>query len=120
MTCIAGSLNSIGNVVVTDRRVSFNQQINAITPGADVDVLYLYALLRVAKPLIQSRATEAMKKMITKGKLEEIVLPIPPLHAQKQFGSILKRYAEFRATHVEALRQADHLFQTLLHQAFSA
>lgn len=33
MTCIAGSVASIGRVCVTDRRVSFNQQINAVVPG---------------------------------------------------------------------------------------
>jgi type I restriction enzyme S subunit len=119
MTCIAGSLNSIGNVAVTNRTVSFNQQINAITPGPDVDVLYLYGLLRVAKPLIQGGATEAMKKMITKSKLEEILLPIPPLPLQKRFGSVLKIYLQYYATQVEALRQTDHLFRTFLQRAFS-
>lgn len=32
MTCIAGSLSCIGNVAITDRKVAFNQQINAIIP----------------------------------------------------------------------------------------
>ena len=32
MTCIAGSLNTIGNVAVVDRSVAFNQQINALVP----------------------------------------------------------------------------------------
>jgi type I restriction enzyme S subunit len=32
LTCIAGSETSIGNVVLTDRRVAFNQQINAVIP----------------------------------------------------------------------------------------
>src|SRR5262249_6231555 len=36
VTCIAGSVASIGNVVLTNRRVAFNQQINSITPHADV------------------------------------------------------------------------------------
>jgi type I restriction enzyme S subunit len=119
MTCIAGSLKSIGNLAISDRQVSFNQQINAITPKQNVDIFYLYALLRVAKPLIQSRATEAMKRMITKSKLEEIVLPIPPIEAQEQFSSILQGYMKLRATHAEALRQADHLFQTILNEAFN-
>lgn len=32
MACIAGSIASIGRVCITDRRVAFNQQINAIIP----------------------------------------------------------------------------------------
>lgn len=30
MTCIAGSIGCIGNIAITNRKVSFNQQINAI------------------------------------------------------------------------------------------
>ena len=33
MTCIAGSIGCIGNVSVTDRKVTFNQQINGIIPN---------------------------------------------------------------------------------------
>lgn len=118
MTCIAGSLNSIGNVVVTDRAVAYNQQINAITPHEGVDSIFLYGLLRVAKPIVQAAATEAMKKMITKGKLEEVRLPIPPLPVQTNVARYLVNQLALRSTHAEALRQADHLFDTLLHQTF--
>jgi type I restriction enzyme S subunit len=119
VTCIAGSLASIGNVVLTDRRVAFNQQINSITPHDDVDPLFLYALMLVAKPMVQAGATEAMKKMITKSKLEELVLFKPPVENQRQFAKIVRRWSGMRQTNREALRQADHLFHTLLHNAFS-
>jgi hypothetical protein len=45
-------------------------------------------------------------------------VPLPPMSAQKAFATFVTRHEQLRATHVEALRQADHLFQTLLHQAF--
>ena len=44
MTCIAGSLNTIGNMVIVDRRVAFNQQINAICPHEAEATYILYAL----------------------------------------------------------------------------
>ncbi len=119
VTCIAGSVASIGNVVLTNRRVAFNQQINAITPHTDVDPLFLYALMLVAKPLVQRGATEAMKKMITKSKLEELLLFKPPLAEQQKFAGVLAVWSRMRRTSRESLRQADHLFQTLLNQAFS-
>jgi type I restriction enzyme, R subunit len=53
------------------------------------------------------------------GTLGELPIPLPPMGEQKKFLLFVRRHAEFRATHVEALRQADHLFQTLLHEAFS-
>ena len=51
--------------------------------------------------------------------LSTIKIDLPPLDLQKQFALTAKRYERLRATHVEAFRQADHLFQTLLCQAFS-
>jgi type I restriction enzyme S subunit len=119
VTCIAGSLASIGNVVVTNRRVAFNQQINSITPHDDVDPLFLYALMLVAKPIVQAGSTEAMKKMITKSKLEELVLFKPRMEEQRKFAKIVTHWAAVRRANREALRQADHLFQTLLHEAFN-
>jgi type I restriction enzyme S subunit len=44
---------------------------------------------------------------------------LPPLTFQEQFASLVARHEHLRATQREALRQAEHLFQTLLHRAFS-
>jgi type I restriction enzyme S subunit len=52
------------------------------------------------------------------GTLGELPIPLPSMGEQKKFLVFVHRHAQFRASLVEALRQADHLFQTLLHQAF--
>lgn len=119
VTCIAGSETSIGNVVLTDRPVAFNQQINAVIPRPGVDAWFLYGLFLAAKPSIQRSTTLAMKRMITKGKLEELMFFKPPFLLQQKFAALVARHEHLRATQREALRQAEHLFQTLLHQAFS-
>ncbi len=119
VTCIAGSVRSIGNVVITDRRVAFNQQINAITPRADVVPLFLYGLMLAAKLLIQRSSTEAMKRMITKSKLEELVLIKPPLPLQQHFAALVERVDGLRSVQRESLRQSEHLFASLLHKAFA-
>jgi type I restriction enzyme, S subunit len=48
-------------------------------------------------------------------------LPIPKIDRadQAQFAALVARHECLRATQREALRQAEHLFQTLLHQALS-
>ena len=38
---------------------------------------------------------------------------------QQQFICIIDKYERLRTQQREALRQAEHLFQTLLHRAFS-
>jgi len=118
VTCIAGSLASIGNVAVTDRRVAFNQQLCSLSPHQDVEPLFLYGMMLKAKPLVQRQATEAMKRMVSKGRLEEVSLFRPIRTQQKAFANALMLHETSRAATSEALRQAEHLFQSLLNQYF--
>jgi type I restriction enzyme S subunit len=118
VTCIAGSLASIGNVAATDRRVAFNQQLCSLSPHKDVDPLFLYGMMLKAKPLVQRQATEAMKRMVSKGRLEEVSLFRPSVSRQREFAKALMLHETSRAVTREALRQAEHLFQSLLNQYF--
>ena len=45
---------------------------------------------------------------------------LPPLALQQKFAALVERHEHLRATQREALRQSEHLFQTLLHKAFTA
>jgi len=47
-------------------------------------------------------------------------MPMPPLQVQKTFAALVERHERLRACQQEELRQADHLFQSLLHRAFSS
>jgi len=90
MTCIAGSIDCIGNVAVTDRRVAFNQQINAIVPEQD-EVLYLYWLMQLSKPMIHRTINMALKGILSKSQLSEIVFPFPPITLQEQFVAFVEQ-----------------------------
>lgn len=96
MTCIAGSASCIGNVALSDRKVAFNQQINAMTPAFGIEPEFLYGLLLYSKPRIQATSTNSMKGMVSKGVLEKVNLIWPPADLQKKFVKIFK--------HVERLR----------------
>ncbi len=52
------------------------------------------------------------------GDIKEFITIIPPIARQQEFAQIVQRYERLHAQQKEAERQADHLFQTLLHQAF--
>ena len=118
VTCIAGSIRSIGTVALANRKVAFNQQINAVTPNRDIHPLFLYGLFLYCKPLVQRHATSSMKRIITKSKFEELLVFNPPLPLQEKFAQIVQRFERLRAQQREADRQAEHLFQTVLHRAF--
>ena len=53
------------------------------------------------------------------GQLAVLPVPVSPLPLQQKFATIVRRFERLRAQQREAERQAEHLFQTLLHRAFS-
>ena len=88
MTCIAGSLNTIGNVAIVDRDVAFNQQINAIIPH-QYDTLFLCYLLKLLKPKLHEAASSALKCILNKGNLEAFTAIVPDMALQKEFSSFV-------------------------------
>lgn len=74
-------------------------------------------------PLIHRQLGVLQKGAIMDGLNMEIIkglrFTLPSLPLQQKFAAIVERHERLRATQREALRQAEHLFQTLLHQAFS-
>jgi type I restriction enzyme, S subunit len=52
------------------------------------------------------------------GEIVAFGVPVPPLSVQQKFASMCTRVDQLRAVQREALRQAEHLFASLLHSAF--
>lgn len=117
MTCIAGSINCIGNVAVTDRRVAFNQQINAIVPEQD-EVLYLYWLMLLSKPAIHGTINMALKGILSKGQLAELTFPFPPIELQNQFAAFVEQIDKSKVAVQKALDEAQLLFDSLMQKYF--
>lgn len=87
VACIAGSIESIGRAALTDRKVSFNQQINAIQPNEDISPIFLYWLFKTSKNYVQNAASKGMKKILTKGDFEKIKMIKPPFEIQIKFAN---------------------------------
>ena len=89
MTCIAGSVNSIGNISITDRDVSFNQQINGIRVQEN-NVWFMFKQFELSKKYIQSSITMSLKGILSKSKLSELYFIFPPIELQKQYEKRVK------------------------------
>ncbi len=118
VACIAGSVESIGRAALTDRPVSFNQQINAIQPSKDVSPLYLYGLFKLCRAYIQSHATKGMKKILTKGDFEKIAMIKPPFDIQNQFAVIVEKIEGIKSRYQQSLTDLEALYGALSQQAF--
>ncbi|MDQ2087908.1 restriction endonuclease subunit S [Herbivorax sp. ANBcel31] len=117
MTCIAGSLNCIGNIAITDRRVAFNQQINAIIPQK-YNLIFLYATLKLSKKYIQNSSSKSMKGMISKGKLQELKFVIPPIELQNQFAETVQKIESQKELIQQSLIELENNYNSLMQRAF--
>jgi type I restriction enzyme S subunit len=86
-----------------------------------VNAVYLVKFLtsKQAHSQILRRARKAVNQAsINQQDVKSLVIPLPALALQRQFARVVRQYERMRAQQQEAERQAEHLFQTLLHQAF--
>ena len=80
--CIGGS---IGKAAITDREVTFNQQINAISPIM-IDSKYLFAVMQSQYFIstMKAQAGGTATPIINRGLWDALLIPIPPLVEQKR------------------------------------
>jgi type I restriction enzyme, S subunit len=80
---------------------------------------YMEMLLRFWRPVFLAQAPETARANINLDTLRPLRIPIPPLPLQEQFALLVARHERLRAVQRESLRQSEHLFQSLLHHAFT-
>ncbi len=83
---------------------------------------YFVALLNsdYYKRLFQVRCRKAVgQSNISPTLLKELPMLRPPTPLQEKFSQIVQRFNHLQSRQCESERQAEHLFQTLLHKAFS-
>ncbi len=108
-------------LVDTDEQFSLAQRIVLLRPAKEkLRPHYLNSLLshpRFFGRLIQY-ATGSTVVGIRSESLIAIPIPAPPLALQEKFARSVQQFERLRAQQRESERQAEHLFQTLLHRAF--
>ena len=117
MTCIAGSVACIGNVAIADRKVSFNQQINAILPR-DNNAYFLYYLFMLSKPYIQSAVSMSLKGILSKGRLLELEFPFPPISFQNKFAILVERIESIKSLLQQSLAKMELNYKSLMQKCF--
>lgn len=83
-----------------------------------VKIEYVQYWLSFVQRILERTAPESAQKNINLEILRDLRIPVPPFPLQQEFATIVRRFERLRAQQREAERQAEHLFQTLLHRAF--
>lgn len=117
MACIAGSVASIGKVCITDRKVAFNQQINAIVP-LQYDTMFLYVLLVLCKDYITCDINMAIKGILSKMQLEAKQFILPPLSLQKKFAEFVKLIDKSKVSVQKEIDLYNELFEEKMNEYF--
>ena len=89
--------------------------------NAKILPIYFVALMTWFAPRVArlKRGQEGAYTFMSTGSLGELQIPLPPLLLQQRFAVLVERVECLRAAQREALRQAEHLFASLLHRTFS-
>jgi type I restriction enzyme S subunit len=109
-------------VVNTENPFCMMGSVILIKPNSNVvNPYFLSALLKSASFLRVLRTTSgaSAQQAIYIANLKDKVVVVPPLPLQHKFAALVERVERLRAAQRESLRQAEHLFASLLHRAFS-
>ena len=117
MTCIAGSLKSIGNVAIADRPVTFNQQINAVVTN-EQNTLFMYEQFKLTKEYITCDVNMALKGILSKGQLSEKQFIFPPIELQNQFADFVAQVDKSKLAIQQSLYELETLKKSLMQQYF--
>ncbi|MDL5053762.1 restriction endonuclease subunit S [Oscillatoria laete-virens NRMC-F 0139] len=114
---------SIGRVTTVDIKEPFSlvRSVALIKPNhVKIFSKYLEHYLRTdySQYLINQSAHQSSQANIFTGQIKELPILLPPLPLQEKFAQIVQKFERLRTQQREAERQAEHLFQTLLHRAF--
>lgn len=90
VTCIG----TVGKVGIAKKEMAFNQQINAIIPGNDVDASCLAYSLLYHADRIKAIANAPVVPIINKNVFSDIDIPLPDLPTQRRIAATLDKVSE--------------------------
>ena len=121
MVCIGGS---IGKSFYIDKDVSCNQQINTLTPLAEINSVFLQYFVQsdYFQQAIWDKASGGATPMVNRGKWETILLPLPPLKEQfiilEKIENLFKICDELEEQINSSKINSQTLMQAVLKEAF--
>ena len=91
--CIGGS---IGKCAITDKPVTFNQQINSIMPYlCNVEFVHIVLQSEYFRMAIMDKATGTATPIINRGNWETLLFPLPPINEQERIVSNITELTHF-------------------------
>lgn len=114
--CIGATIGKVGRAEMTS---AFNQQINAIEWGPEVDDAYGFMSMRFRKTLVARLGASTTLPLLPKSQFVKILLPVPPIAMQRAFSDMLTTLADTTVLYSTQSKQLDSLVESLQSRAFA-
>lgn len=117
MVCCIGA--TIGKTDRTWKPSAFNQQINAVEWGNEIEDDYGVVCMKQCTKSIIQRGSKTALPILKKSLFEQIRIPVPPVPLQKEFTQRVAEIRELKTEQAISRARLDALFQSMLHRAFN-
>ncbi len=115
--CITIAAN-IAKTAILTFDACFPDSVVEFTVNQESKIDFVHHWFSFVQRTLEETAPESAQKNINLEILRDLVIIAPPLPLQEKFAEIVQKFERIRRQQCEATRQAEHLFQTLLHRAF--
>ena len=108
----------IGHLAINKKEACTNQGFKTLVPNEEVDVEYLYYVLKKNVPQLQDLGNGATFKELSKATISKFKIPLPPLEEQKKIAAILDAADDYRQKTKALIDKYDQLTQSLFLDMF--
>ncbi len=108
-------------VAINDVEVAINQDMKAILPKNNLNIVFLEHCLGAMKRQILdliSTAGHGTRKFDTSA-MKKLLIPIPPLKLQTQFAQIVEKTEALKTQYQQSLQELENLYDSLGQKAFN-
>ncbi|WP_368571237.1 restriction endonuclease subunit S [Acinetobacter haemolyticus] len=114
--CIGATIGKIGYASIS---CSFNQQINSITWGSQINPIFGYEMLKFYSGLISVKGASTTLPILKKSEFEKIKVIVPEMDSQIKFEEIAKLIWQQTEIQKSALNENKSLLNSLQQKAFN-
>jgi restriction endonuclease S subunit len=115
-------IGTIGNPIIIQNRTNFAIKNVALIKFKKTNISNIYIKNLLDSPyfnhLINRVNRGGTQKFISLKNIREFKIPLPPLHLQKKFASIVKKVESMKKQQKHSKNQIDNLFNALMQKAF--
>ncbi|HDO1311472.1 restriction endonuclease subunit S [Aeromonas veronii] len=117
LVCCIGA--TIGKIGIASRTSAFNQQINAIEWGSEIDDEFGFFAMKLMKATIISSAIQTTLPILNKSAFSALAMYLPPKNLQTKFSKIYKSTCQLNGENKKLTINSNILFDSLLQKSFS-